>query len=49
MRKFTYWAGLLFLMPLGVVTESDIDAVCRILENTLAEVADAVEATTTHG
>jgi acetylornithine aminotransferase len=38
-----------FLMPLGVVTEPDIDAVCRILENTLIEVADAVEATTTHG
>jgi len=33
-----------FLMPLGVVTEPDIDAVCRILENTLTEVADAMEA-----
>jgi 4-aminobutyrate aminotransferase-like enzyme len=38
-----------FLMPLGVVTESDIDVVCQILEKTLIEVADAVEATTTHG
>jgi acetylornithine aminotransferase len=42
-------ARVRFLMPLGVVTGSDIDAVCRILENTLAEVADAVEASTTHG
>jgi len=37
-----------FLMPLGVVTEADIDAVCRIFETTLIEVADAVEATTPH-
>jgi acetylornithine aminotransferase len=32
-----------FLMPLGVVREPDIDAVCRILATTLAEVADTVE------
>jgi 4-aminobutyrate aminotransferase-like enzyme len=38
-----------FLMPLGVVSEANIDAVYQILETTLSEVADALEVTSSHG
>lgn len=38
-------ARVRFLMPLGVVTEPDIDAVCRVLEITLTEVAATMETT----
>jgi acetylornithine aminotransferase len=37
-----------FLMPLGVATQGDIDAVCQILERTLSEVADALEIASPH-
>jgi acetylornithine aminotransferase len=41
-------ARVRFLMPLGVVTREDIDAVCQILERTLSEVADTLEVASPH-